>query len=143
MTAVEPLILVVDDDYDFLECNRAILEGAGYRVVTAIGPRQALVEMAKEKPDLVISDLMMTDLNSGFSFARTLKENVHYGDIPIIICTSISTTWGFNFDPRSQTDLDQMHIDAYMRKPPDVHRLLATIDDLLGGVQPPFSSHGD
>jgi CheY-like chemotaxis protein len=143
MTAAEPLILVVDDDYDFLEYNRAILKGAGYRVLTAIGPRQALAEMAKERPDLVISDLMMTDLNSGFSFARALKEDVHYGDIPIIICTSISATRGLDFDPRSQTDLDQMHIDAYMRKPPDVHRLLAMIDDLLGGVRPPFPSHGD
>ena len=72
MTTVEqPLILIVDDDYDFLEINRMILERAGYRVVTAAEPQQALTKMAKEKPDLVISDLMMTSLDSGFSFARS------------------------------------------------------------------------
>ena len=60
------LILIVDDDYDFLEINRMILERAGYRVVTAAEPRQALVKMEAEKPDLIITDLMMTSIDSGF-----------------------------------------------------------------------------
>jgi len=41
MTADQPLILIVDDDYDFLEINRFILEGAGYGVVTATNPAEA------------------------------------------------------------------------------------------------------
>ena len=52
MTDEPALILIVDDDFDFLELNRLILERAGYRVTTAADPRQALRAMAQEKPAL-------------------------------------------------------------------------------------------
>jgi CheY-like chemotaxis protein len=126
------LILIVDDDYDFLEINRLILERAGYRVVTAAEPKQALVRMKEEKPDLVITDLMMTSLDSGFFFARTIKEDPRYADIPVIIATSVSSALGLDFRPRSDEERAQMHVDAYFDKPLDNARLLATIGELLG-----------
>ena len=133
MTAVKPLILVVDDDYDFLELNRLILERAGYRVATAAEPRRALEKMAEEKPDVVISDLMMTTLDSGFSFARTVKEDSRFAGVPVIIATSVSTALGLDFEPRSEGDMAQMHIDAYFHKPLDPCQLLAKIEELLAG----------
>ncbi len=48
MTGDKALILLVDDDYDFLEMNRFILEGAGYRVVTATNPSEAMQRIAAE-----------------------------------------------------------------------------------------------
>jgi CheY-like chemotaxis protein len=133
MTACEPaLILIVDDDYDFLEINRLILGRAGYRVVTAAEPKQALVRMGETKPDLVITDLMMTSLDSGFMFARTLKEDPRYADIPVIIATSVSSALGLDFRPRTDEERAQMHVDAYFDKPLDTTRLLATISELLG-----------
>ncbi|MBN1319512.1 MAG: response regulator [Thermoleophilia bacterium] len=133
MTTPEPaLILVVDDDYDFLEINRMILERAGYRVVTAAEPKQALVRMEEEKPDLVITDLMMTTLDSGFLFARTIKEDPRYAEVPVIIATSVSSALGLDFRPRTAEDRAQMHVDAYFDKPLDHHRLLAMIGELLG-----------
>ena len=133
MTVCEPaLILIVDDDYDFLEINRMILEKAGYRVVTAAEPKAALVRMAEEKPDLVITDLMMTSLDSGFFFARTLKEDPRYADIPVIIATSVSSALGLDFRPRTDEDREHMHVDAYFDKPLDTTRLLATMAELLG-----------
>ncbi len=126
------LILIVDDDYDFLEINRLILERAGYRVVTAAEPKQALLRMAEEKPDLVITDLMMTSLDSGFYFARTIKEDTHYSDVPVIIATSVSSALGLDFRPRTDEDKAQMHVDAYFDKPLDAKKLLATIAELLG-----------
>jgi len=125
------LILIVDDDYDFLEINRMILERAGYRVVTAAEPKQALVRMEEEKPDLVITDLMMTTLDSGFLFARTIKEDPRYADVPVIIATSVSSALGLDFRPRTDEDRAQMHVDAYFDKPLDHHRLIATIRELL------------
>ena len=135
MTSKVPLILVVDDDYDFLEFNRLILERAGFRVVTAVEPQQALKKMEDEKPDLVISDLMMTSLDSGFSFARTVKQDERYVGIPIVISTSVSTALGLDFEPRSEADMAQMHIDAYFHKPIDPCRLVAKIEELLAGVR--------
>ena len=125
------LILIVDDDYDFLEINRMILERAGYRVVTAAEPKQALARMEEERPDLVITDLMMTTLDSGFLFARTIKEDPRYADVPVIIATSVSSALGLDFRPRTDEDRAQMHVDAYFDKPLDHHRLIATIRELL------------
>jgi CheY-like chemotaxis protein len=132
MTTDKPApILIVDDDYDFLEITRLILERAGYRVVTAAEPKQALTRMEEEKPDLVITDLMMTSLDSGFLFARSIKEDPRYADIPVIIATSVSSALGLDFRPRSAEDMAQMHVDAYFDKPLDHARLLATIGELL------------
>jgi CheY-like chemotaxis protein len=132
MTDEKPaLILIVDDDYDFLEINRLVLERAGYRVVTAADPAQALRKMAAEKPDLVITDLMMTSLDSGFSFARAIKEDPAYAGTPVILATSVSSALGLDFRPRSDEERAQMHVDAYFDKPLDPGRLLAKITELL------------
>jgi|WetSurMetagenome_2_1015567.scaffolds.fasta_scaffold06435_9 CheY-like chemotaxis protein len=126
------LILIVDDDYDFLEINRMILERAGYRVITAAEPKQALVRMEQQKPDLVMTDLMMTSIDSGFFFARTIKEDPRYVGIPVIIATSVSSALGLDFRPRTDEDKAHMHVDAYFDKPLDPKKLLATIAELLG-----------
>jgi CheY-like chemotaxis protein len=130
-TSTPALILIVDDDYDFLEINRMILERAGYRVITAAEPQQALTKMAKEKPDLVITDLMMTSLDSGFSFARTIKEDPRYAGVPVILSTSVSSAMGLDFRPRSLEETAQMSVDAYFDKPLVPAKLLAKIDELL------------
>jgi CheY-like chemotaxis protein len=142
------LILIVDDDYDFLELNRLVLERAGYRVTTAAEPRQALLLMEQEKPDLVITDLMMTTLDSGFLFARAIKDDARYAGIPVIIATSVSSALGLDFRPRTDEDRANMYVDAYFDKPLDRTRLLATISELLaaagpGGAAVPGEAPGD
>ena len=57
--------------------------------------------MAEEKPDLVISDLMMTAYDSGFSFARSIKEDPAFAGIPVILSTSVSSAMGLDFRPRT------------------------------------------
>jgi len=132
MTADSPaLILIVDDDYDFLEINRMILERAGYCVATASEPGQALAKMENEKPDLVITDLMMTSLDSGFSFSRTIKTDPRFTDLPVIISTAVSSALGLDFRPRSPEELAKMNVDAYFDKPLDARRLLAKVAGLL------------
>ena len=125
------LILIVDDDYDFLELNRMVLEREGYRVATAAEPKQALVLMEKERPDLVITDLMMTTLDSGFLFARSIKEDERFASIPVIIATSVSSALGLDFRPRTEDERADMYVDAYFDKPLDRTRLLETIAELL------------
>ncbi len=125
------LILIVDDDYDFLEVNRLTLERAGYRVTTAAEPKQALALMEKERPDLVITDLMMTTLDSGFLFARAIKEDERFAGIPVIIATSVSSALGLDFRPRTEEERADMSVDAYFDKPLDRAHLLSTIEELL------------
>jgi CheY-like chemotaxis protein len=126
------LILIVDDDYDFLAINRHILEKAGYRVVTASEPSEALARMQSEKPDLVITDLMMTSVDSGFSFSATIKDDPKFAGVPVIISTSVSSALGLDFRPRSEEDLQKMRVDAYFDKPLDARLLLDKVAELLG-----------
>ena len=131
MSADQALILIVDDDFDFLEINRIILEGAGYRVVTATNPSEALTRVAEAAPDLVITDLMMTSIDAGFAFAARLKSDARTADVPIIISTSVSSALGLDFHPGSADDLAKMNVDAYFDKPIDARALLAKVGDLL------------
>lgn len=143
MTVDNPaLILIVDDDYDFLEINRMILERAGYRVMTASEPGEALAKIENEKPDLVITDLMMTDLDSGFAFSRQVKQDPRFHDLPVIISTSVSSALGLDFRPRSDEELTEMHVDAYFDKPLDPRRLLDKVAELLAASHSPGTSGG-
>ena len=132
MTAEQALILIVDDDYDFLEINRFILEGAGYRVTTATNPVEALKRVDEEVPDLVITDLMMTSIDAGFAFSAQLKGDARTAAVPIIISTSVSSQLGLNLRPESDEDLVKMRVDAYFDKPIPAAALLAKVDELLG-----------
>jgi CheY-like chemotaxis protein len=124
-----PSILLVDDDRDFLEMNRGVLEARGYRVRCAADPRAALAAAEAERPDLVVTDLMMDRLDAGFSLARTLKER--FAGLPVILVTAVSMQRGFDFRPRGGIDLAAMHADAYFDKPVDPAALTARVEELL------------
>ena len=128
------LILIVDDDYDFLEINRHILERAGFRVATAASPTQAMERVAAETPDLVITDLMMSEVDSGFSLSRRLRDDPRTTAVPIIMSTSVTTALGLDFTPHSADDLASMKVDAYFDKPLDPVALVAKVRELLGDV---------
>ena len=132
--AEQSLILIVDDDYDFLEINRHILERAGFRVATAASPAQAMERVAAETPDLVITDLMMSEVDSGFSLARRLRDDPRTAAVPIIMSTSVTTALGLDFTPHSADDLASMKVDAYFDKPLDPVALVAKVRELLGDV---------
>ena len=131
MTADQALILIVDDDYDFLEINRFILEDAGYGVVTATNPTEARHRIAAQTPDLVITDLMMTSIDAGFAFSAELKDDPRTAAVPIIISTSVSSQLGLDFRPETDADLAAMHVDAYFDKPIDAQALVAKVKELI------------
>jgi len=132
VSAEQRLILIVDDDFDFLEINRIILEGAGYRVVTATNPDEARERIARQVPDLIITDLMMESLDAGFAFSAALKDDPRTAKVPIIISTSVTSALGLDFRPRSAEDMQKMRVDAYFDKPIDGRALLAKVAELLG-----------
>jgi len=136
MESRQPTIMLVDDDIDFLDLNRHVLERAGYRVVCSVARSEALASLAKEKPDLIITDLMMESLDTGFAFSRQIREDPTFRDIPIIIVTAVGSQLGFDFRPKTQDDLLAMRTDAFFEKPVAAKRLLAKIEELLGPRKP-------
>jgi len=133
MAQKPPFIMLVDDDHDFLEINRYILEMKGYRVGCFYSRESAFKGMCEEKPDLVVTDLMMDQIDAGFSFSRQIKEDRRFRNVPVIIVTSISSGRGFDFAPRSPEELKAMYADAFFDKPVAPEALLAKIEDLLAG----------
>ncbi len=125
-------ILLVDDDPDFLEMNRSILAAGGYQVVCRSDPRAALADMETLGPALVVTDLMMQSLDSGFTLAKAVKTDPRFSAIPVIIVTAVSSQKGFDFRPRSPADLAAMHADAFFDKPVAPEELVAKVKELLG-----------
>jgi len=88
-------------------------------------------KMAEEKPHLIITDLMMEALDSGFSFSRRIKQDARFSDIPVIVVSSIGSRRGFDFRPRTADELAAMHADAYFDKPIEPDTLLTKVRELL------------
>ena len=126
-----PLILLVDDDRDFLELNRDVLERNGYKVLCTSAPQEALEKMALVRPALVVTDLIMNGLDTGFSFSRQLKQDPAFKDIPVIIVTAVGSEHGFDFRPRTPQDLTAICADAYLEKPIPPEKLLEAVNGLL------------
>ncbi len=80
-------ILVVDDERDIVELVRYNLAQAGYRVVSAVDGRQAVESARRERPDLIVLDLMLPVLHGG-EVARLLKQDETTRHIPILMLTA-------------------------------------------------------
>ena len=84
-------ILIVDDVMSNVLLLKVLLTNEKFAIATAINGRQALEQVEKENPDLVLLDVMMPDM-SGFEVAQHLKSNPNTADIPIIFLTALNST---------------------------------------------------
>jgi signal transduction histidine kinase/DNA-binding response OmpR family regulator len=80
-------VLAVDDDPDALDLVLALLEGSGYDVRTATNGREALAEIEKARPDVIILDLMLPEMD-GFEVVHRLSLNPEWRNIPVILVTA-------------------------------------------------------
>lgn len=126
----ESKILLVDDDVDFCEATGKILESKSYSVITAHDGREARQQLKREKPDLIILDVMLPD-QDGFSLCTEFKEMTGFFDIPILILTSMNT--GDSGDKYSEMIALHHNANAYAEKPIDPKELLAKVYLLITG----------
>jgi CheY-like chemotaxis protein len=80
------LILVVDDNADTLAALQLLLSILGFKVATARSAQEALKSVAKQRPDLIITDCEMPQM-SGLALCRELRERDQTADIPIVLHT--------------------------------------------------------
>ena len=122
-------ILVVDDDRDFIKITRMILLANNHEVETAANGEQALAAMRRQKPDLVILDVMMSYILDGLDVRRTMAADNELKDVPVIMATSLTAT-------RAQGALptDEYVPNSYwVHKPIDPVKLLEQIETALKG----------
>ncbi len=82
-------ILLIDDDPDFVEATKVVLESRPYEIITALGGEEGLKKAREEKPDLILLDVIMPDIN-GFQVCQQLKKDLQLSQIPVIMITSFS-----------------------------------------------------
>jgi two-component system alkaline phosphatase synthesis response regulator PhoP len=121
-------ILLVDDDKDFVEATTMVLESKPYEVVVAYDGDDGLSKARKEKPDLIILDIIMP-VKDGFRAAEQLKKDPDLKDIPVIMLTSFSEKGGETSLSVSQG----LALDAedYVDKPVTPEELLKRVERLL------------
>jgi CheY-like chemotaxis protein len=122
-------ILLVDDDVDFIDLNKAVLENHGFEVLIAFSGREGLDKVKFEQPDLIVLDLMMEKHDTGFAFAQTVKADPLYRNIPILLLTAVAGETGFDFS--QELDGYWMKTDDYASKPLLPEDLIKRIEGLL------------
>ena len=122
-------ILIVDDDADFVEATRVVLESAGYAIQSASNGKEGLARLKKGGVDLLVLDVMMTRDTEGFHIAQEIRKDPATAKVPIVMLTGISQKTGFEFSP--ETDADYMPVDVFLEKPVDPDVLLDEIAKAL------------
>ena len=114
-------ILLVDDDDDFVQINKALLEKEGHQVVFAYNPREGMENLKKYKPDLLVLDVMMEEPDDGFAMAQKIRlEKIK---IPIIMLTSVSKITGLKYGK----DKEMVPVDEFLEKPVAAETFLKTV----------------
>ena len=121
-TPLQKKVLVVDDDTAITTLLENILSGQGLAVLVAHDGLEAMVQVRKNNPDLIILDIMMPEIN-GYDVCRDLKFDERFKHIPIIVLTSREQ----ELDPR----IGQLMGIDYMHKPIVSKVLLEKIQDKL------------
>lgn len=121
-------VLIVDDDFDFLEQLDVMLSGE-FEVVKAGGQVEAEEVLKTNKPDLAVVDLMMENSDGGFALSYHIKKL--YPDVPVIIVTSVASEAGIDFIDSSDDQKEWIKADAMLAKPIRYEQLKKEIDVLL------------
>ena len=121
-------ILLVDDDVDFCEATKLLLESKTYEVVLAYDGKEGLDKVRTEKPDLVILDVMMPEMN-GYDVCVILKADPGLKKIPVILLTAIDQAL---FKTHYTQHMGLMtEADDYIAKPVEPGELVKRVDALL------------
>ena len=116
-------LLIVDDDKDFITAAAVRLESRGFTVTKAFDGKEGLEKVYTEKPDAIILDVMMPEMN-GFEVCKKLKTDEQYKDIPVVMLTARSS-------PEDVKFAKEMGSDAYFVKPFELDMLLYELNALL------------
>lgn len=114
------VILAVDDDPDVLDFLRVVLEAEGYRFVGAATAEEGLRAYEGERPDAIIVDLMMEEVDSGTSLIKELQRRGN--DRPVFLLSSVGD------DLHATLDVSELGLAGVLQKPLKAAHLLPLLD---------------
>jgi len=115
-------IMVVDDEPDTVDLVKLVLETEGYEVMTAYSGRECLEKISHEKPDVVLLDIMMPEMD-GWEVFKKIRER--YEDIPIAMLTVR------NQDIDKMLGLHVLKADDYITKPLEEKKLIERVKKMI------------
>ncbi|QGZ66115.1 response regulator [Paraburkholderia acidisoli] len=119
-------LVIVDDESLVTEFLSFLLNGAGYEVHAAFNGRDAIALIERQRPALVITDLMMPVM-SGLGLAKAIRHHDELAQLPIILCSSA---------PDPVTPEESLMFSAILRKPYPPNRLLELVTRFAGEAEP-------
>lgn len=121
-------ILLVDDDPDFVDATRIVLESEAYGVSVAFDGDEGLAKARAEKPDLIILDVIMPEVD-GFTVCEQLKSDPNLADVPVMMLTSFAERKGET--SLAVTQGMMLEAEDYVDKPVRPQELLRRVEALL------------
>jgi two-component system alkaline phosphatase synthesis response regulator PhoP len=122
-----PKILLVDDDVDLVKVMSGALESRAYEVIVAYNGQEGLEKARKEKPDLVVLDILMP-VADGFTFADQFRRDPSLVKTPVLALTSFSESLGQPFP---------FEVTEYIMKPIKPRDLVAKVEQVLKRAETP------
>ncbi|MBE0567803.1 MAG: response regulator [Krumholzibacteria bacterium] len=123
-----PLVLLVDDDQDFLVQMSTRFAHEGWRVETAHNETEARAKLATVRPDLAVLDLMMDQLDGGFTLAHEIKQLDPR--IPVLLVTGVTAETGLAFERAGAGSQSWIKADAVLAKPVRFEQIRRELDRL-------------
>lgn len=121
-------VLLVDDDVEFGEAAKLLLDSEGYEVILAYDGKEGLEKARAEKPDLVILDVMMPEMN-GYDVCVVLKADPELKKIPVVLLTAVDQALFKTTYTRVMGLMTEA--DDYISKPVEPVELVKRVEDLL------------
>lgn len=125
-------VLIIEDDVDMVEAMKITLEAKNYQVSAAFSPEEGFQKAKKEKPGLIILDVMFGSKGktTGFDYAVKMKKDKTLASIPILMITAVNVQKpGFGFS--DQTDGEYIPVDDFIDKPAQPEDLVQKAEKLL------------
>jgi two-component system alkaline phosphatase synthesis response regulator PhoP len=127
-------LLIIDDDPDFVEGIRSILEQANYQVDAAYNPKDGFQALQTRHYDLLLLDIMMGRGAEGVMIARKLRKDPKLSQIPVLIITGIREQIAFLF-PDQAVHPHFVPVDELVEKPVAPDLLLEKVSALLQAAE--------
>ena len=120
-------VLVIDDDPDFLEFTRIVLESQHYDVLTAESAAEGLVVMRETRPDVVLLDVVISYAFDGLNVTREMQEDPQLKGIPLILVSAIVRDEELELFPAGEG----LHPNLFMSKPIEPAELLQRVREFI------------
>jgi len=124
-------LLMIDDDPDFVEGIKSILDAANYSVDVAYNPKDGLQALQSKTYDLLLLDIMMGRGAEGIMIARKLRKDPKLREMPVLIITGIREQMAFLF-PGEPVHPRFVAVDELVEKPVEPKLLLEKVSTLIG-----------